>query len=187
MGNVVLKTKMSGKKSSEFGAKWDKCQMRRVQKQHAVSIIVLLTSAFEYCPLFILYSSSFFFLPASCPPSRPLLPPPRWRAPARRTPARPPTTTTQLQTSKPPSSPKGCQKQKWLQMVKRSLPDLDACSKPNDFRLEELVFSSALWSWVKVSVCSYKVPLLAPPHFLQPDIKVNISCRPAFCFFHCLT
>lgn len=133
--------------------------------------------------VYSLFFFFFFFLPASCPPSRPLRPPPRWRAPARRTPARPPTTTTQLQTSKPPSSPKGCQKQKWLQMVKRSLPDLDACSKPNDFRLKERVFSSALWSRVKVSVCSYKVPLLAPPHFLQPDIKVNISCRPAFLFF----
>lgn len=130
-------------------------------------------------------SDGVCFLPASSPPSTPLRPLLRWRAecPARRRPARTRPAATRLRTSKPPSSPTGA-KITVAADCQEKLPRSGRIQQPKNLLQQcDSALHFVRRSWAEVFVCSYKVPLLAPPCFLRPDIKLNISYRPDFFFF----
>lgn len=72
----------------------------------------------------------------------------------------------------------------------KNFPDQDAyssqiTSKSRNASSSVLCFVALVLS--EGLLCSYRAPVLAPPRLLQVDIKVNISCRPVFFFFLCLT
>lgn len=113
---------------------------------------------------------SVVFLPASFPPSRSLRFGLRRTAesPARRKPARTRPPRARLQTSEPPSSPtaKGAK-------IKAAADGQEELARPGRIQVPEnldperkvrFVLRVVRCSCVKVSVCSFKLSLLAPPH-----------------------